>query len=123
MEMETMIQELETPETAAQLARLYGNDPETVAKQKARYGAMIRQHRKLFGDRGKIALISAPGRTEIGGNHTDHNHGRVLAAAVNLDTLCAVTAREDMLVHFHSEGYAPITLDLNDVSIHPEADQ
>ena len=120
MELETMIQELETPETAAQLARLYGNDPETVAKQKARYGAMIRQHRKLFGDRGKIALISAPGRTEIGGNHTDHNHGRVLAAAVNLDTLCAVTPRNDMTVLFHSHGYSPIEISLDDLSAHDD---
>ena len=120
MELETMIQELETPETAAQLARLYGNDPETVAKQKARYGAMIRQHRKLFGDRGKIALISAPGRTEIGGNHTDHNHGRVLAAAVNLDTLCAVTPRNDMTVQFHSQGYSPIEISLDDLSVHDD---
>ena len=120
MELETMIQELETPETAAQLARLYGNDPETVAKQKARYGAMIRQHRKLFGDRGKIALISAPGRTEIGGNHTDHNHGRVLAAAVNLDTLCAVTPRNDMTVQFHSHGYSPIEISLDDLSVHDD---
>ncbi|MER2182563.1 MAG: galactokinase family protein [Clostridia bacterium] len=120
MELETMIQELETPETAAQLARLYGNDPETVTKQKARYGAMIRQHRKLFGDRGKIALISAPGRTEIGGNHTDHNHGRVLAAAVNLDTLCAVTPRNDMTVLFHSHGYSPIEISLDDLSVHDD---
>ena len=120
MELETMIQELETPETAAQLARLYGNDPETVAKQKARYGAMIRQHRKLFGDRGKIALISAQGRTEIGGNHTDHNHGRVLAAAVNLDTLCAVTPRNDMTVQFHSHGYSPIEISLDDLSVHDD---
>jgi galactokinase len=120
MELETMIQKLETPETAAQLARLYGNDPETVAKQKARYGAMIRQHRKLFGDRGKIALISAPGRTEIGGNHTDHNHGRVLAAAVNLDTLCAVTPRNDMTVQFHSQGYSPIEISLDDLSVHDD---
>ena len=120
MELETMIQELETPETAAQLARLYGNDLETVAKQKARYSTMIRQHRKLFGDRGKIALISAPGRTEIGGNHTDHNHGRVLAAAVNLDTLCAVTPRNDMTVQFHSHGYSPIEISLDDLSVHDD---
>ena len=108
MELETMVQALETPEAAAQLGRLYGNDPETIEKQMARYGAMIRQHRKLFGDRGNVFLVSAPGRTEIGGNHTDHNHGRVLAAAVNLDTLCAVTPRNDMTVQFHSHGYSPI---------------
>ena len=120
MELETMVQALETPEAAAQLGRLYGNDPETIEKQKARYGAMIRQHRKLFGDRGNVFLVSAPGRTEIGGNHTDHNHGRVLAAAVNLDTLCAVTPRNDLTVQFHSHGYPPIEIRLDDLTVHED---
>ncbi len=120
MELETMVQALETPEAAAQLGRLYGNDPETIEKQKARYGAMIRQHRKLFGDRGNVFLVSAPGRTEIGGNHTDHNHGRVLAAAVNLDTLCAVTPRNDLTVQFHSHGYPPIEICLDDLTVHED---
>ena len=81
---------------------------------------LLRQHRDLFGNRGEIRLISAPGRTEIGGNHTDHNHGRVLAAAVNLDALCAVTPREDLLVRFHSKGYPAIHLNLDDLSVHEE---
>lgn len=115
-----MIRKLESEEAQCFLAALYGSGKDILQAQTRRYAEQIRAHEALFGDRGEIRLISAPGRTEIGGNHTDHNHGRVLAAAVNLDTLCAVTAREDMLVHFHSEGYAPITLDLNDVSIHPE---
>ena len=58
--------------------------------------------------------FSAPGRTEIGGNHTDHNRGRVLAASVNLDALCAASPRTDEIVHFESEGYAPISVDLTD---------
>ena len=61
--------------------------------------------------------FSAPGRTEIGGNHTDHNRGRVLAAAVNLDTLSAVSARNDLQVHLYSDGYAPLILDLNDLAV------
>ena len=115
-----MIRKLGSEEAQQQLAALYGNSPETLRAQTERYAALIRSHESIFGERGEIRLISAPGRTEIGGNHTDHNHGRVLAAAVNLDTLCAVTAREDMLVRFHSEGYAPITLDLGDLGVHPE---
>ena len=115
-----MIRKLEAEETQQQLAALYGSGRETLRIQTERYAAQIRAHESLFGDRGEIRLISAPGRTEIGGNHTDHNHGRVLAAAVNLDTLCAVSAREDTLVHFHSEGYAPVTLDLSDLNVHPE---
>ena len=117
---ETMIRKLETPEISDRLAHLYGQDPETVKSQRERYAALIRRHGELFGDRGEIALVSAPGRTEIGGNHTDHNHGRVLAASVNLDALCAATAREDLLVHFHSEGYAPLEMDLADLSVHPD---
>lgn len=58
------------------------------------------------------------GRTEIGGNHTDHNRGKVLAAAVNLDTLAAVSPRADGVVNIHSEGYAPLTLSLDDLSVH-----
>ena len=56
--------------------------------------------------------FSAPGRTEISGNHTDHNRGKVLAAAVNLDTLAAVSPRSDAIVNIHSEGYAPISLSI-----------
>ena len=117
---EQMIRLLETLEVRGRLATLYGNDPETVTKQQERYAALIRRHAELFGERGEIALVSAPGRTEIGGNHTDHNHGRVLAAAVNLDALCAATARKDMKVCFHSEGYPAIEMELTDLCVHPE---
>lgn len=117
---ETLIRKLETPEAAEQLARLYGNDHETVQYQKKRYAELIALHEKRFGNRGNPALISAPGRTEIGGNHTDHNHGRVLAAAVNLDTLCAVTSREDSIVHFNSHGYPDIEMNLEDLSVREE---
>ena len=113
---EAMIERLETPETERRLAELYGQNEETVRYQKERYASLLRSYGKIFGDREEIFLISAPGRTEIGGNHTDHNHGRVLAAAVNLDTLCAVTPREDLKVRFHSEGYEPIEMDLTDLS-------
>ena len=65
-------------------------------------------------------MVSAPGRTEIGGNHTDHNRGRVLAASVNLDTLAAVSAREDMVVHVHSDGYPAMTIDLGSLDKRPE---
>ncbi len=117
---EKMIRKLDTQEVQEQLAVLYGNDPMTVEQQRERYAALIRRHAELFGDRGRIVLVSAPGRTEIGGNHTDHNHGRVLAAAVNLDALCAATARGDMRVQFHSEGYPAIEMDLTDLSVHAD---
>ena len=117
---ETIIQELGTEAVFQRLSALYGKDHGTVRQQQDRYAKLIRMHQQFFGDRGKIELISAPGRTEIGGNHTDHNHGRVLAAAVNLDALCAVSPREDLLVRFRSEGYRPIEMNLADLSVKPE---
>ena len=113
---EKMALELDTDQTRDALAELYGNGEESFRFQKERYMRLIQKHRTLFGDRGDIRLISAPGRCEIGGNHTDHNHGRVLAAAVNLDALCAVTPREDMKIRFHSEGFSPIAMDLNNLN-------
>ena len=117
---EKLIRELETEQVTAQLRYLYGEDETLLEQQRERYAALIRRHAELFGDRADMQMISAPGRTEIGGNHTDHNHGRVLAAAVNLDALCAVSPRDDLKVRFFSEGYAPVEIDLTDLSPQPE---
>ena len=115
-----MILNLETEKTAEQLAWLYGIGSAVLKYQKSRYASLIRRHAELFGDRPDLQLVSAPGRTEIGGNHTDHNNGRVLAAAINLDALCAASPRDDMTVCFYSEGYDPIEMDLSDLSARPE---
>lgn len=61
------------------------------------------------------ALCSAPGRTEICGNHTDHQQGHVLAAAVNLDFLACVSPNGTQTVHFQSEGWPMTTVDLSDL--------
>ena len=115
-----MIRKLEAPEAAEQLRKLYGSGEETIRFQRERYARLIRSYSEQFGTKDGIRLISAPGRTEIGGNHTDHNRGRVLAAAVSLDTLCAVTPRDDLKVRFHSEGYPAIEMDLSDTEVHAE---
>ena len=65
-------------------------------------------------------VFSAPGRTEISGNHTDHQHGRVLAAAVNLETVAEVIVLDDPVIIIHSEGYAPVEINLNDLDVHAE---
>jgi len=62
--------------------------------------------------------FSAPGRTEIGGNHTDHQHGCVLAGAVNLETTADVVLNGSHLIRVESEGYAPVEIDLGDLSVH-----
>ena len=53
---------------------------------------------------GDIKLFSAPGRTEIGGNHTDHQHGSVLAGSVNLDVIAIVSLNDDGKIRIKSEG-------------------
>ena len=118
--MEEVIRELDTEKIRAQLRYLYGEDEILIKTQQERYAGLILRYTELFGDKENIQLISAPGRTEIGGNHTDHNHGRVLAAAVNLDALCAAGPRDDMRARFYSEGYAPVEIDLSDLSVRTE---
>lgn len=117
---EELIRKLDTDKVREQLRYLYGSGEQLLKAQQERYASLIRRHAELFGDRADVQLISAPGRTEIGGNHTDHNHGRVLAASVNLDALCAASPREDLTVCFHSEGYEPIEMDLADLLPRPE---
>ena len=65
----------------------------------------------------KQYVFSAPGRTEICGNHTDHQHGCVLAAAVDLETVATVQVNESNLIEIQSEGYPLVTVDLDDLAV------
>ena len=67
-----MIRKLGSEDVKEQLRYLYGSDEEMLAYQLKRYTALIRRYAELFGEEDRIQLISVPGRTEIGGNHTDH---------------------------------------------------
>ena len=96
----TMIRNLKSPEVMERLMHLYGRRDGMLVEQTGRYIGLLKRHEELFHENREVLMISAPGRTEIGGNHTDHNRGRVLAAAINLDTLSAVSARDDMMVVF-----------------------
>lgn len=108
-----MISGLKTPEVMKQLSDLYGQREGMLVQQIVRYTELIKRHEKTFNHDAGLRLISAPGRAEIGGNHTDHNRGKVLTAAVNLDTVASVSPRDDLLVHLHSEGYEPQVVDLS----------
>ena len=112
-----MISQLKTPEVMKQLTYIYGQREGMLVSQTARYTRLLKRHEEIVNNSDNLLMISAPGRTEIGGNHTDHNRGKVLAAAVNLDTLAAVTPRNDNIVNIHSEGYAPMSVDLNDLAM------
>ena len=73
--------------------------------QTARYIKAIEEFVALYGDDRDLMLFSVPGRTEVSGNHTDHNHGRVLAAAIDRDVIAVVARSEEAVVRVRSEGY------------------
>ena len=103
---------------ASRVATLYGAGEAQLAHQKARYGKLVERFEKRFGEEhGELCFFSAPGRTEIGGNHTDHNNGRCLAGAVNLDTIACVEKTDDNTIVVDSEGFPPITVDLSSLEI------
>ena len=96
---------------------IYGQSAES---QRERYSKIAGEFAKLFPnvDISALRYFSAPGRTEISGNHTDHNHGKVLAAAVNLDAVCAASANDTGIITVYSKGYeAPFTVSVADIEM------
>jgi galactokinase len=113
MEPQVLLNQIETSVSLPVFVDLYGNNPVTLKAQKERYLQLIRRFLEIFPSSKDIALFSSPGRTEVGGNHTDHNGGRVLAAAVNLDILAVVTSSENRQIVIDSEGYRKIVVDID----------
>ena len=88
-------------------------DESVLDYQKERYIKAIESFEELFGEK-EVEIYSAPGRSEIGGNHTDHQLGRVLAASINLDAIAIVAKKENGVV-LKSEGYPMINVSLADL--------
>ncbi|MCH3916040.1 MAG: galactokinase [Spirochaetia bacterium] len=95
---------------------LYGSSYDEEALD-ARFIELVRTHGKEFGQ-DSVQLYSTAGRSELGGNHTDHNQGKVLAATINLDTIAAVHATDQSSVILKSEGFPIVKVDLSDLSMH-----
>ena len=90
------------------------------AFQRERYNRVADEFEKLFGEK-PTAFFSAPGRTEVGGNHTDHNFGCVLAAGVSLDVIAAVAPdNEENVITIKSEGFPMDTVNVDDDAIYEE---
>ncbi len=104
---------LKTGQADALLTRLYGSKPGVVQQQTRRYIQAIEEFQQIFPQQTNIALFSSPGRTEVGGNHTDHNAGRILAAAVDLDIIAVVAPNDKNQIRVKSEGYSQDLIDLN----------
>lgn len=112
-------EKLASGEFDARLKEVYLSD-KAVEDQKKRDAEIIDEFVRLFGDNDSIELFSAPGRTEVGGNHTDHNHGKVLAASVDLDTVAAAAKRDDGIIVEKSFKFDALEVDIADLEVHTE---
>ena len=109
------INELKNGELNGRMVQIYGCHADKAQAYADRFVKVINGFIETFPGNAdaQIGLYSAPGRTEIGGNHTDHQYGCVLAASVNLDAIAAAAPNGTDTIHFYSEGYGMIEADLS----------
>ncbi len=100
----------------ARFKRVYVTE-EAVKAQHERYVSLANDFAEIFSEDREARLFSAPGRTEVGGNHTDHNHGRVLAAGINLDAIAVASKNDENVVRVKSRGYKMDVCDITDLEI------
>ena len=94
----------------SRLAEIYGDDATEV--QRKRYTEAIEDFYKIYGER-EVELFSVPGRSEISGNHTDHNHGRVLAGSINLDIIAVASKTDKSEIRIKSKGFDEDCVDIS----------
>ena len=102
-----------------QFRKLYGASDRAVLKARARYLSAAEKFSVMCPECEEIHVYSAPGRTEIGGNHTDHQHGCVLAAAVSLDMIAIVNFHDEGVIRVRSEGYMADEIELSSLEVNP----
>ena len=117
MHANELITALHNGEFDAQLRTVYGAQPGAAVY--ARIESVVNGFCEIF-DRDRtrdLAVFSAPGRTELGGNHTDHQHGCGLAGSVDMDTIACVARREDAMIRVQSKGHDMAAIDVSDKTI------
>lgn len=112
-ETEDILVEVKAGKQDERLKEIYV-DESMLPYQRERYQKAVEKFEELYGA-GEAEIYSAPGRSEVGGNHTDHQHGEVLAASINLDAIGVVRKKEEPVIELLSEGYEKITVDLSDL--------
>lgn len=113
MNISELKQSIQNGKYDKEFTMLYGN----VAAARERYINTADEFINLYGNRDNIRVFSAPGRTEIGGNHTDHQHGLVLAGSVNLDVIAIVSANDDNVIRIKSKGYKMDEVNITDLAV------
>lgn len=114
MKPKEYIAAIEAGEMDEKLKAVYVTDS-AVEAQKPRYIRLINEFVKLFGEDREVIITSAPGRTEVCGNHTDHNNGKVLAASVNLDAVAVASKNDEDVVRVKSDGHAMNVVDTSEL--------
>lgn len=114
MRMSDTMNLIESVESRQLMAALYGEDG--IEENIIRYSNLLKNFKKKFPESDDVLLFSSPGRTEISGNHTDHNHGKVLAGSINLDCVGVAAKNDSRIVNLISETYDQnFVIDLDDL--------
>ncbi len=114
------IQDFQDNVTCGGFDNIFANiyKPQDIESQKSRYMSAVEKFTALYPNRNNIHVYSAPGRTEIGGNHTDHQHGCVIAGAVDLDVIGVAAFHNENIIRIKSEGYDEFAVSLDDLDVH-----
>ena len=113
MNTRMLIEKLQTQEFDSKLLDIYV-DSKLLNYQKNRYIKAVEKFEELYGA-GDVNVFSAPGRSEVGGNHTDHQHGRVLATSINLDSIAVVKPTNDSVIRLVSDESPEIVISLDNM--------
>ncbi len=116
--LKVLAEEVNSKEFRQRLQDIYV-DAEMITSQVRRYQEAIQRYEELFGEQ-EAELYSAPGRSEVGGNHTDHQHGKALAASVNLDAIAVAGKTQENVIKLLSDGYPMIIVELKDLEARKE---
>ena len=116
MQLNTLKQKISNGELDNRFYEVYGTKT-NLNELKARLDNLVNSYEAAFGSDTEVGLFTAPGRTEICGNHTDHQHGCVLAGAIDLDAIACAAPNGTNTVNIKSEGYPEIVIDISDFEV------
>ncbi|MGM9624497.1 MAG: galactokinase [Eubacteriales bacterium] len=115
MNTQTLLAELNAGRHDAALTALYGED--MLSMQRARYAKAVAAFIGQYGDAEDVNVFTVAGRSEISGNHTDHNHGCVIAASINLDIIAIAAKNGENTIRIKSEGFPEDIVDITDDTV------
>lgn len=118
MQLDVLTTTLSSGGLDPQLTKIYGAHPSDVSSARTRFAAVIEDYASRFGNE-DVSLFTAPGRTEMGGNHTDHQHGRVLAGSVTMDMVACAGPNDSRWIRIASQGYPEVAVNLDDLERKP----